>query len=204
MNKFKMMVMALSMAALFASMAMAQEVPRNEVSVQGMGVFTKDTERSGIVQHTTDSGGLIVDLRHHLNSWLAAEGSYGYSRNTLQSADLFGTSSVQSNMHQFTGELVVTSPHQIHGLSPFALAGAGAVKFDPTRNPGGFVFGADGQTKAAFVYGGGADLNFNNHLALRLEYRGLVYNRPDFGLDFLDSGAKTHTAEPSVGFVIRF
>ena len=66
------------------------------------------------------------------------------------------------------------------------------------------MLGADRQAKPALVYGGGADFGISDHLALRLEYRGLVYRRPDFGLPLLDSNTTTHTAQPSAGFVIRF
>ena len=59
-------------------------------------------------------------------------------------------------------------------------------------------------TKAAFVYGGGADIDLTRRFALRFQYRGLVYKRPDFGLASLKSDATTHTAQPSAGFVIRF
>src|SRR5262249_49376809 len=149
-------------------------------------------------------GGLLASYRFHFNSWLAADGSYGYTRNTLQNFTPAGAFNVQANMHQTTGALVVTSPRRFFGLSPYALAGAGALTFDPTGNLGGIVSGADRQTKAAFVYGGGADINLTRRFALRVEYRGLVYKRPDFGLASLGSDATTHTAQPSAGFVIRF
>lgn len=200
----KMLVTGLFTALLLTSSSMAQEVLRNEVSVQGTGFLTRDSEENGIRQHTTDSGGLLASYRFHFNRWLAADGSYGYTRNTLQNFTSTGAFNVQANMHQITGALVVTSPRKFFGLSPYALAGAGALTFDPTINPGGFVSGADRQTKAAFVYGGGTDINLTRRFALRLEYRGLVYKRPDFGLASLNSEPTTHTAQPSAGFVIRF
>jgi len=76
--------------------------------------------------------------------------------------------------------------------------------FDPTGNAGGFVFGAESQTKPAFVYGGGLDWKLTNSISFRAEYRGLVYNQPDFGLSSLNSGAIAHTAQPSAGLVFRF
>jgi hypothetical protein len=36
------------------------------------------------------------------------------------------------------------------------------------------------------------------------EYRGFMYARPDFRLLALHSGATTHTAQPSAGFVFGF
>jgi len=76
--------------------------------------------------------------------------------------------------------------------------------FDPiTPTVGTFLF-AELQTKTAFIYGGGADINLTRRFAFRFQYRGLVYKRPDFGLASLNSDATTHTAQPSAGFVIRF
>jgi opacity protein-like surface antigen len=204
MIRLKMLFAGLFVALLLTSSSMAQELLRNEVSVQGAGFLTKDSEENGIRQHTTDSGGLLVSYRYHLNRWLAADGSYGYTRNTLQNFTSAGAFNVQANMHQTTGALVVTSARKFFGISPYALAGAGALTFDPTGNSGGFVLGADRQSKAAFVYGGGADINLTRRFALRVEYRGLVYKRPDFGLASLNSDATAHTAQPSAGFVIRF
>lgn len=40
-------------------------------------------------------------------------------------------------------------------------------------------------------------------LVLRAEYRGLVYNSPDFNIHSLNDHALTHTAEPSAGGVFR-
>jgi opacity protein-like surface antigen len=200
------MLVAVSFGLLlaFASAAMAQERRWSEVSVQGTGSFTKDSEGNGINQHTTDTGGLLLGYRFHFNRWLAADASYGYNRNTIQNLIANGPFNVESNVHQATGALVVTLPWRTTKLVPYTLAGAGALVFDPTGDAGGFVAGAQKQTKAAFVYGGGVDYDATSHVSVRLEYRGLVYRRPDFELNSLHSGATAHTAQPSAGFVFRF
>lgn len=189
---------------LSASSALAQERRWQEVGIQGTGFFTKDSNGSGLNQHSTDTGGLLVNYRYHFNRWLAAEASYGYDRNTHQNFSSAGASNVQANAHQATGALVVTIPKRVFGLSPYVLAGAGALTFDPTGNSGGVVTGATNQARAAFVYGGGVDYDLVKHLSIRAEYRGLVYERPDFGLTVLNSGATAHTAQPSAGLVFRF
>ena len=192
---------------LSASVMMAQEEApegRHEVSVQGTGFFTKDSQDGGISQHSTNTGGPLFSYRFHFNRWFAADATYGYARNTLQNVTSAGAFNVQTNVHQATGALVVTLPWRVARLRPYALAGAGALTFDPTGNAGGFVSGADTQSKPAFLYGGGVDYKIVNHVSLRLEYRGFVYKRPDFGLASLDSGATAHTAQPSAGVVFRF
>jgi opacity protein-like surface antigen len=187
-----------------ASEAAAQEGRWQDISVQGSGFFTKDSSGNGINQHATDTGGFLLSYRYHFNRWLAADASYGYARNTQQNFTSSGPFSVQANVHQATGALVVTAPRRIFRLNPYVLAGAGALVFDPTGNAGVFVSGAQSQSRAAFAYGGGADYELTRHFTLRAEYRGFVYERPDFDLATLNSGATTHTAQPSAGIVFRF
>jgi opacity protein-like surface antigen len=150
------------------------------------------------------TGGVLLSYRYYFNRWLAADASYGYARNTQQNFASSARLNLQANVHQATGALVVTAPHRIFRLNPYVLAGAGALVFDPTGNAGGFVSGAQTQTRAAFVYGGGADYELTKHFMFRAEYLGFVYERPDFDLATLHSGATAHTAQPSAGIVFRF
>ncbi len=201
----KMLVSGLlGVVLLLASSARAQDFTHNEVNVQGTGFFTKDSQQNGTFQHSTDTGGVLVNYRFHFNSWLAAEASYGYQRNTQQNFTPGGEFGIQTNVHQATGALVVNLPFSVARMKPYVLAGAGALVFDPTGNQGGFISGAQEQARPAFVYGGGVDYRLVRHVALRLEYRGFVYNRPDFGLATLSSNVTTHTAQPSAGVVVNF
>jgi len=204
MTRLKILVAGLFATLLLAVTSTAQELPRNEVSVQGTGFFTKDSDNNGIIQHSSDSGGLLVSYRNRFSRLFGVDLSYGYTRNTQLNFTPAGVSRVQSHVHQTTAALVAHTPGRVFGLRPFALAGAGALTFNPINNFGGIAIGADTQAKAAFVYGGGADYDINDHFALRLEYRGLVYKRPDFGLTLFNSDTVTHTAQPSAGFVVRF
>ncbi len=206
MVKAKMLVSGLlGTFLLLASSARAQEgFLRHEVGVQGTGIFTKDSNQNGTLQHSTDTGGFLVNYRFHFNGWLGAEASYGYDRNTQQNITPSGNFGIESNVHQATGALVVNLPVYVARMRPYVLAGAGALVFDPTGNTGGFVSGAQRQTRPAFVYGGGVDYRLVRHVALRLEYRGFVYNRPDFGVAALSSNVTAHTAQPSAGLVVHF
>ena len=200
----KVVVATILGVLMCASGAIAQEGRWQEISVQGTGFFTRDSSGNGINQHATDTGGFLLSYRYHFNRWLAADASYGYARNTQQNFTSSRQFGVQANVHQATGALVVTAPHRIFRLAPYVLAGTGALVFDPTGNAGGSVSGAQSQSKAAFVYGGGADYDLSRHFTLRAEYRGFVYGRPDFDLAALHSGTTTHTAQPSAGIIFRF
>jgi opacity protein-like surface antigen len=200
----QMVVMIAVVSLLLAIGATAQE-SRSEIGVQGTGFFTKDTTGRGTTQRGTENGGFLVDYRYHFNRWLAAEGVYGYGRNTQQFFAPAGLSRIQTNIHQATGGLVVNLPTPARfKISPYVLAEGGALVFDPTSNPSGTVTGAQRQSVGVFVYGAGADFPIVKHVSLRAEYRGLVYNAPDFGFSDLNTDRVTHAAQPSAGIVFRF
>ena len=189
---------------LLAVGASAQEA-RSEVSLQGTGLFTKDANGRGTTQRGTEDGGFLVGYRYHFNRWLAAEGVYGYGRNTQEYLAPAGLSRVQADIHQVTGGFVFSLPSPARfRVKPYVLAEGGALIFNPTNNAFGSVAGAQRQSAGVFVYGGGADFPIVRHVSLRAEYRGLVYNAPDFGLSGLNTDKITHAAQPSAGIVFRF
>ena len=188
--------------AVLLSMTVVAQEERSEVSVQGTGFFTKDTDSNGVQQRATETGGFLIGYRYNINRWLSAEANYGYDRNT-QFYIGSGGARVESNIHQITGSAMVKLP-SFARLRPYALAGGGGLVFDPTGNAGGSFAGATRVTQGAFVYGVGADYVFTRHISLRAEYRGYVYKAPDFNLSSLNTNAWTHTAVPSAGIVFRF
>ena len=191
------------MVLLFTSNARADEGSKQEASAQGIGFFTKDSTGGGFSQHSTNTGGFLLSYRYHFNRWLGADVSYGRLRNTQRTfAPTIGLP-VQADIHEATAAAVVTVP-SFGRLRPYVLAGSGALAFVPTQNTGAFVPGASNQARAVFVYGGGADYGISKHFAVRLEYRGFVYKRPDFGVVASRFDQETHTAQPSAGVVFRF
>jgi opacity protein-like surface antigen len=203
MRRTVIMVAGFVILLLLALGAPAQE-SRSEISLQGTGFFTNDTSGQGVSRSTSDTGGFSVGYRYHIKGWLAAEGNYGFDRNTQKYVGGFGESRVQANVHTVTADLVVNLPLRIRGISPYALAGGGGLIFDPTGNSGGSVPGVGSQGKGAFLYGAGADYALTRHFSLRAEYRGFVYKNPDFGLAALRTDSWTHTAQPSAGIVFHF
>jgi hypothetical protein len=123
--------------ALVSITAVAQE-NRSEISIQGTGFFTKDTAGNGVFERANETGGFLVGYRYNFNRWLAAD--YGYDRNT-QFYSVGIPARIQSDIHQITGSAVVKLP-TFARLQPYALAGAGALVFNPTRNSAGSFAGA--------------------------------------------------------------
>jgi opacity protein-like surface antigen len=178
--------------------AQSEDAGKNEVSVQAFGSFVKTTTNNGTQNSATNSGGVLGSYRRFFNAHSGVEVNYGYALNTqgyLSSANAVG---VRTYSHEVSGAYVFRLP--LAHFTPFVLAGAGALVFDPTD-----FAGAESQTRAAFVYGGGADFNLSRHVFVRAEYRGFVYNSPTYNLtDVVGADRITHRAEPSIGFGYRF
>ena len=184
-------------AFLISIQAFAQEDYtrfKSDGAVQALGSFVADTTNNGVHQTATNSEGVLASCRYYFDRHNGIEVKYGYARNT-QNYDQFG---VNTNSHEVTAAYVLRFPQR--RWSPFVQAGAGGLTFDPRA-----FSGASTQARAAFIYGAGTDVNLSEHLFLRPEYRGFVYNSPTYdvpALSILDR--VTHRAEPSIGFGWRF
>ena len=196
----KMVVTLIAGVASIALPAFAQseEPERNEVSVQAFGSFLKSTTDNGVQNSATNSGGVLGSYRYFFGVHHGVEANYGYSLNTQNYLSSSGALGVKNYSHEISAAYVLRLP--LKRFTPFVTAGAGALVFDPKD-----FQGADSQTRAAFVYGGGADFKITHHVFLRAEYRGFVYNSPTYNLTSLDGTDRiTHRAEPSIGFGYRF
>lgn len=189
---------------LFLPLATFAQENRSEISLQGTGLFTKDASGNGNSYSATESGGFLGTYRYHLNHWLSAEAAYGYSLDT-QKYYSAGAFRIQSRVHQLTGAMVFNLPSRPSSrISPYVIAGGGALLFSPSGSQLDTLSGAQFQAKPAFVYGVGANYAIQKHISLRVEYRGFLYSTPDFGFGGLATNSLTHTAMPSVGLTFRF
>ena len=174
------------------------EAGRQEVAVQAFGSFVTTTTQDGIDNSATKSGGVLGSYRFFFSNHHGIEANYGYARNTQSYTSAAGALGVATNSHEVSGAYVFRMPFR--KITPFVLAGAGALIFDPKD-----FSSASRQTRAGFIYGAGADFNFSNHVFMRAEYRGFVYNSPTYDLPTLAGLDRvTHRAEPSVGFGYKF
>lgn len=186
---------------LFGISSWAQEV-RHEVTVQGSGFFQKQTTAGGITNEPTNSGGVMAGYRFNLKTWFAVEGDYDYFRNHQTFSGSSGTTFIPMSVHTATGLAIVKLPSfkmpAVKIVSPFVLAGGGAMFFDPREGSN------NEQTRGTFVYGGGFDVPVSKHFLVRAQYRGFVYKTPDFEQASLKVDKYTHSAVPSAGLVFTF
>jgi outer membrane immunogenic protein len=168
-GKKKVITVTLGMAALgLPAFSQSEDPGKNEVSVQALGSFVESTTSDGIRNSATNSGGVLVNYRRFFNVHNGVEVNYGYALNTQNFLSPSGETGVKTNSHEVSGAYVFRLP--LKRFTPFVLAGAGALIFDPKDFPG-----ASSQTRASFLYGGGADFNLSHHPFMRAEYRGFGY-----------------------------
>jgi hypothetical protein len=122
-----------------------------------------------------NAGGVLGRDRHFFDAHHGVEADYGYSLNTQNYASASWALGVKSYSHEISAAYVFRMPKR--NFTPFVLAGAGGLIFDPN-----YFTGTSSLARAAFIYGGGADFNLSEHLFVRAEYRGFVYDSPTDGL----------------------
>ncbi len=211
----------IAMAAFFllASVAWAQD-NTYEISLGGSAVFSKQSSGNGTVLTPTNSGAILVTGRYRFSVHSSIALNYSHTSNSQIYSSPPLTIRIQGTIAEYSGAYVF-SFHQTPKVEPFVFAGAGALVFYPgyssnTINGVQTYLPASQQTQPAFLYGGGLDwrvfpsvplirrASLTKYLALRLQYRGLVYKAPAFNVQNLFTGARGHMAEPSVGIVVKF
>lgn len=202
---------ALAMAAVvFAStLCIAQNDARYDLTISGAAVFSKSvtSKDSAVTVKPTSSVGVFGTFRYHFTRLHAVEANLGHTNNSQIFELPPDTYRIMTSITEFSGDYVFT-PYTHEKWTPFLLAGVAGLKFGV-----GNVYidtfqaqlGASRQTALAFLYGGGVDYHLYRLLSLRLQYRGLIYKQPDFGVpNRFFTGARGHMAEPSIGLTARF
>ena len=200
----------LAVVIIFAlvSFTQAQDVGHFDVSLGFGGVFSKSSSAAdrGVTLKPTNSAAILATFRFRFNRMHSLEANFAHTMNSQVFLLAPNNFRVQAGITEFSGAYVF-SPFQTARVEPFLFGGAGALRLNPGNTSiDGFqaAFGAAQQTSLAFLYGAGADYRLWRVLALRLQYRGLIYKAPDFNLQNLFTGARGHMAEPSVGIVFKF
>lgn len=204
---------------LLTSIGLSQD-NRFDISLNGGPVVTNHATGNGTTLTPTKSGVVLVTGRYRFSEKSSLELNYGHTANSQIYFTPPLTFRILNTISEYSGAYVF-SFLQSDKLEPFVFAGAAAVTFYPgyslnTVNDVLTTIPASQQTKPAFLYGGGLDYrifsrvpfvrrsSLTNHLALRLQYRGLLYKAPDFKVQNLFTGARGHMAEPTVGIAVKF
>lgn len=195
-----------------------KQLARIDFGVSGVGEFNKavtgpiTASGPNVGQTVSAQGsntmGALVTVRYIAKPYMGFEGSYSYARYT----EAFGGSgtasfvsspyNVQTNVDEETLGYIVTPPHTIFGLQPFASAGAGTIKFKPTSHGGQ---GERQQYRMGYYWSAGLQQEYNEgKFGLRAFVRQTIFLAPDFGDNYLTILKHASTFEPGVGFYFRF
>jgi opacity protein-like surface antigen len=190
-------------SAWLGNQASAQTLKNFEGAVNVFGQFSGTSNGNGIEDKPTSSVGALASVRQSLHPWLGYEINYGYTRFAERyQATPFGQT-VQNNLHEVSVAYLVQGPTlPFLGLQPFGAVGTGVLIFLPTTT-GGQKYGQQNRVPLLYELGVNYPL-LTSHLGLRLQYRGLLYETPDFDSPQLTTNARRQTAEPSVGAYFRF
>jgi len=196
-----------------------KQLARIDIGVMGVGEF--NTQVSGPIlspgapnvgkivgAQGSNTLGALINVRYIDRPYFGLELHYSYARYTENFSGP-GTASfvsspygVQTNVDEETLGYVVTPPHTIFGLQPYASVGAGTIKFKPTPRGGE---GERQQYRMGYYYTVGLQQEYaNGKFGLRVGVRQTFFLAPDFGDNYLTILKHTSTFEPGAGFYFRF
>jgi opacity protein-like surface antigen len=174
-----------------------ESLPKMEIAIEASAPIAQNTNAQGVQQGSTVNYGFLAGYRVFFDKHSGVELTYGYARTSQTYGLNSGALGVSNSSNEALAAYVFRFP--MKRWSPFVLAGAGALIFDP-----GTVAGATTQAQAGYLYGGGADFNLKHRIFLRMEYRGVFYHSPVFTTGLNAPDQFTHRAEPAAGFGFHF
>jgi hypothetical protein len=158
-----------------------------------------------LTQYGSNTVGALVNIRYTAKPYVGVEFNFGWARYTENYTPAPNGSSlfqIQTTANEYSFGYLVTPPHPIFGLQPFASAGAGTTQFKPT---GGGGNGAPHQFRATYYYNVGLQKDlFNGNFGMRASFRENFFLAPDFGQNYLTILKHTTTYQPTFGFYLRF
>ncbi len=175
------------------------------VSLSGGEAFSRQTSGNGTTLAPTQNFVFLGSARLRMAPKVWLEANFGHVDNSQNFAANTLDYRIQSTVTEFSGAIVIHAFQ--HGkIKPFFLGGAGALVFNPNNTliNGNQIAAGVRQTRTAILYGAGLDYPLLWRLSLRLQYRGLFYQPPDYKIVGLFTGGRGHMAEPTVGVVFTF
>src|SRR5262245_57847318 len=118
---------AVGLAALLAAISLsattgfAQVEQPSRISIQGTGLFTRSLNDQIPSNDASKSGGFLAGYSYQFNKWIAAEGNYGWSRNTQNFVTGSGPTAIQTDLHEAIGSLQVYLPGGNKNVQPYVL-----------------------------------------------------------------------------------
>jgi hypothetical protein len=200
--------------------ALSKAIDKIDLTIAGVGIFNNtvtgtvqplsDNQGQSITEFGSNTLGALVSIHYPAKPYFGLEFNYGYARYTenFEGPGVQGflpenttDFQVQTKVNEYTFGYLITPPHPIFGLQPFASAGAGPQGFKPT------AFGGQEEPEKArmtYYYSLGVQKDYSQHIGFRLGFRELFFLDPDFGQNYLTILKHATTYEPMAGFYLRY
>jgi Outer membrane protein beta-barrel domain len=197
-----------------------------DVSASAATMFTNHATGNGITQSATIGLWAFGSLRYKFNLHHSILFSYGRAKNSQTYQTIYDIH-IPTNTSEYSLVYMYSLfPEKSPRFKPFLLVGGGSLSFSPRSTwvflpplphnvPNNIEINVHAvkQREWSFLYGVGVDYTIPRYsrFALRVQYRGFLYDAPDFKVNAasgnpfsLFTGARSHMAEPSAGVVFRF
>ncbi|HEY0794149.1 MAG TPA: outer membrane beta-barrel protein [Acidisarcina sp.] len=173
-----------------------------DVSINLTGYLPTSSVNNGVHEKGSDAVGVTGAFRYSFARYAAFEFNYGHARTTEDFTSTAMRSTVHTGVHEVTGAYVLNLPTH-NRMQGFVLGGAGTLQFNPITK-GTTIAGTQSQSKPTLLLGAGVNYRLSPHVALRLQYRSLLYALPSFKVEALRTNGFQAASEPSLGVVYRF
>jgi opacity protein-like surface antigen len=169
--------------------------------------FTSAVTGMGTVQTPTNALGGLVEVRHISNPLFGYEMAFSFNPADQAYAPKAGAcalvcqnppTKISGNAVEFSADYVAS--YKTGNVRPFVLGGLGVFITIPGATP----LGNNTSIRGAYIYGGGLDWAFSDHLGLRVQYRGNLYKAPNISSIYPATGQWTQSGEPMGGIFYRF
>jgi len=198
-----------------SSTALSRQLDHMDLGLTAPYELTRTSSGNNITQAVSTASGFLGTLRYTHSPFIGFEMNYKKTRFTQNYTYPFtaqnpgggsivtpATLGVEANVQELSWGYVAHAPSTYFGFKPFGGVGLGTLEFKPTPNGGE---GLERQFRAEYYWNIGADYQLGSpHFGARVAMRQIFYIAPDFGQNYLTSGARTSTFEPSAGFYLHF
>ena len=190
--------------------ALSRQLDRIDFAISGAGFIsntvsgTQKRDNTPLTLHPSTTVGELATLRYTAKPYFGLEFNFSNARlsQNFTSKPSLLPGAAQTNVREMSFGYIAHFPYRPYGIQPFAGAGAGTMRFTPTTYGGQ---GLPQQYRAVYYYTAGLEDNFpGSHFGMRVGFRELYYLGPDFGQNYLTILKRVHTAQPTIGFFVRF
>ena len=169
--------------------------------------LTGGTSGTGTKQTPTNAPGGMFEIRHIVNplvgyemtiSYNPADQAYAPNGSACGLTCANPATKITGNAMEAALDYVVSK--QFGNLRPFAVGGMGVFVAIPGPTP----FGNNTSIRGAYIFGGGVDYAFSEHLGIRAQVRDNMYKAPNTSSIYPATGVFTQSLEPMGGVFYRF